>query len=187
MASVDELDLTTHCAEAVARLHELKINLLAIDFDLTMIDIHTGGVWKGSATELATHVRPFFKQFVTEAHNSNPNIKIAIVTFSPQVRHIHQVLRITFPDFYDCIPIRGRDKSWTYEGNGCREGKQSFIASAAAELSEHFKGEEFCKAGTLLIDDDANNIKVALGDGTRAIWLNPYKPNDLIENLRNLV
>lgn len=181
----DESDLHTLCTEAVSRLNQLKINFLAIDFDLTMIDVHTGGTWKGTSMELASHVRPLFKQLVTEAA-VNGGIKIAIVTFSPQVRNIGDVLKVTFPDFHDSIPIRGRDKSWTYEGGGSREGKQAYMASAAEELGSIFPGEDFTKNSTLLIDDDVNNIKIALKDGVRAIWLHPANPYDLLENIRTL-
>jgi len=185
MSLLGESELDTLCSEAVSRLNQLKINFLAIDFDLTMIDVHTGGIWKGTSMELASHVRPILKQLVTEAA-VNGGIKVAIVTFSPQVRNISDVLKATFPDFYDRIPIRGRDKSWTYDGGGSREGKQAYMASAAEELGSFFPGEDFTKNSTLLIDDDANNIKIALKDGVRAIWLHPGKPCDLLENIRTL-
>ncbi len=58
------------------------INFLALDFDQTVIDIHTGGRFTGSSSELASHVRPIFSSLVNAAHEAG--IKIAIVTFSPQ-------------------------------------------------------------------------------------------------------
>ena len=58
------------------------INLLAVDFDLTLIDVHTGGCWVGSAAALASRVRPCMKRILDEALNSG--IHVAVVTFSPQ-------------------------------------------------------------------------------------------------------
>jgi len=162
----------------------VKINFLAIDFDQTIIDIHTGGVWKGTASELATHVRPIFSCLINASLRQN--IKVAVVTFSPQVLFIEKVLEATFPEFFDCIPIRGRDCSWSYRGSGSKEGKQSHMASAVEELEARYPDIEISKNTSLLIDDDANNIKIALHDGMRAIWLNPNKPSRLLDDLLNL-
>ena len=61
----------------------MGINLLAIDFDLTLVDVHTGGSWIGSATALASQARPIVKQLVDEALGAG--IYVTVVTFSPQV------------------------------------------------------------------------------------------------------
>ena len=53
-----------------------------------------------------------------------------------------------------------------------KEGKQPYMASAATEFQVRYPGEDFSKTRTILIDDDRNNILMALQDGTRAIWLN---------------
>ena len=50
--------------KAVNRIQEVNINFLAIDFDQTFIDIHTGGVWQGTLDELVVHVRPEFRDLV---------------------------------------------------------------------------------------------------------------------------
>ena len=69
--------------------HIVGINFLAIDFDQTIIGIHTGGAWKGSVQELTTYVRPIFKNLIKEAHAAS--LKVAIVTFSPQIGFIREV------------------------------------------------------------------------------------------------
>lgn len=147
-----------------------------------MISIHTGGVWQGSALELSEHARPVFVAFISQAMKRN--IRVAICTFSPQTRHIAEVLRILFPHNYQCIIIRGRDQSWTYEGNGMKNGKQPYIASAATELQVRYPTQVFEKTTTILIDDDQSNVKLALDDGTRAIWFN--KDDDDFQILENL-
>ena len=37
------------------------------------------------------------------------------------------------------------------------------------------------------MDDDANNIKVALREGVRAVWLNPGEPEKLEEHMQQLL
>uniref|UniRef100_A0A7S4UPU6 Uncharacterized protein n=1 Tax=Ditylum brightwellii TaxID=49249 RepID=A0A7S4UPU6_9STRA len=81
--------LLSQCEEAVTRLIELKINFLAIDFDQTIVDVHTHGQWKGSAHELSTHVRPLFQHLIPAAITAD--IKVAVVTFSPQCGQIKDV------------------------------------------------------------------------------------------------
>ena len=63
------------------------------------------------------------------------------------------------------------------------------MASAVEELSrgEEGAGRVITRGTTLLVDDDANNIKVALAEGVRAIWLNPKNSEKLIQNVTELL
>ena len=149
---------------------EMFLGATSFPSDLSGWDVSTV-VWKGRIDELCTHVRPLFRQLIVTAHSAN--MKIAIVTFSPQVNHIIEVLETHFPSFASEILIRGRDHSWAYEGNGMKAGKQPFMASAAEEFEEKYPNIEITRNTTLLVDDDANNIRLALKDGVRAIWFNP--------------
>eukprot|EP00984_Skeletonema_dohrnii_P003260 scaffold1079_cov138-Skeletonema_dohrnii-CCMP3373.AAC.3 len=171
------------CSAAVDKLIECGINFLAIDFDQTMIDVHTGGRWQGTALELTEHMRPVFLHLVPEA--TNRNIRIAICTFSGQTKHIREVMEYAFPNIAELIVIRGNDKTWEYHGNGFKRGKQQHMASAAEELlAEQALGvTDVTKATTLLIDDDPKNIRMSLKDRTRAIWFNPKEPNELLDNI----
>lgn len=74
------------------RLSNLKI--IALDFDQTIVSIHTSGFWRESAEKLAEYVRPSFQYLITELLK-NENLCIAIVTFSPQKDLIKDVLRIS--------------------------------------------------------------------------------------------
>lgn len=103
---------------------------------------------------------------------------MAVVTFSPQVGFVQEVLRTHFPSFADQIIIRGRDGSWNYEGGGSRGGKQQFMSSAVEELQHRHPDVDFRRGATVLIDDDRNNIRIAMMDGTRAVWLNPLQPEE---------
>jgi hypothetical protein len=157
---------------------------LAIDFDQTMIDIHTGGRWTGTIEELATHVRPYFPDFLKAALRAD--IFVAIVTFSPQVDFIRGVLeQMLGRNLCHRIPIRAGGQ-FSYHGMGMRQGKQAHMASAVEELEGHH-GVEITKQTTLLIDDDFKNVQTALRDGVRAVWLNPRQSNVVLHDIFELV
>ena len=155
-----------------------------MDFDQTVIDIHTGGRFPGTSSELATHVRPLFSQLIKLAHGAG--MRISIVTFSPQVDIIQEVLEIHFAAFAHEIIIRGRDRSWNYEGNGMKSGKQPFMASAVEEFLTKNPDVVITKRTTLLVDDDPSNIQKSLDDGVRGILFNPRRSNNLIGDILSM-
>lgn len=171
--------------KAIQQLKQVGINLLAIDFDQTIIDIHTYGRWTGTMEELKEHVRPEFRQLLNAAMESD--LQVAIVTFSKQVALVKEIIEtVVGADQAARIPVRGGDRTWTYNGVGSREGKQAHIASAVEELEQ--SGEiEIAKQTTVLIDDDRKNIRISIKDGVRAIWFNPDKPHHLFRDLARLV
>lgn len=65
--------------------------LIAIDFDATIIQVHTYGIWSGDASALAAHVRPVFVALLQTAVPMD-NVTVAVVTFSGQVGLIREVL-----------------------------------------------------------------------------------------------
>lgn len=155
-----------------------------MDFDQTIISIHTGGRFKGSIAELSSYVRPLFIDLIRLAYANG--IKIAVVTFSPQVDHIARVLENLFPEFAHEIVIRGRNGSFHYEGNGMKQGKQPFMASACEELLTKNREMNISKNTTLLVDDDSNNIRLALSDGVRAILFLPDQSHKLIQDILSM-
>jgi hypothetical protein len=224
--------------DIIARIQSLDINFLAIDFDLTFIDKHSGGRHTGTVHELIPHVRPIIVDLITSALQTG-TIHVAIVTYSKQAKLIRSLLESVFGiDMATKIVIRGSDKSWKYEGQGCKEGKQPHMASAVEEILHNLLNHdnvienhatttsgsdndnrnhntstttttatttaasttittntntntntiEITKRTTILIDDDDRNIRIALKDGTRAVWFNPKQPpEELYINLMNLV
>jgi hypothetical protein len=176
---------TNAVGDSIKRLQELGVNFLAIDFDLTILDVHTGGRWSGTLDELLGHVRHEFRQLIVAARQNG--IRVAVVTFTSQVVFVKGVLEaILGPEEAAWIPIRGNDRSWSYQGAGCRDGKQAHIASAVEEL-ENAGQADITKTTTVLIDDDRRNVHHALADGVRAIWFNPDKPHHLLQDLARLV
>ncbi len=80
-----------------------------------------------------------------------------------------------FPGVGHNVIIRGNDDSWLYEGAGDLRGKQRHLASAAEEIvkSQHIN---ITRKSTLLLDDDTQNVKIALLNRVPAIKLCPENP-----------
>ncbi len=174
-------------SQALAKLKELGINFLALDFDQTILDVHTRGRWEGTLEELYPHVRPVFAHLI-EAAVQDDEMHVAIVTFTRQIHFVRGVLdQIVGPEASQHIPIRGGDRSWDYRGSGSLHGKQPHMASAVEELESRNPGLQVSRNTTLLIDDDQQNIRHALKNSTRAIWFNPDKPHMLLQNIMKLV
>eukprot|EP00953_Heterococcus_sp_UTEX-ZZ885_P031895 16689-Heterococcus_DN1.PRE.7 len=118
-------------------MHSTQINLVAVDFDMTMVDVHTGGRWQSGEAELAQRIRPFFRAFIPKA--AEHGLHVAVVTFSEQTKLIRSVLRAAFGKVIAAnIVVRGSDATWSYEGVGSKAGKQQHIASAVEELTMTF-------------------------------------------------
>ena len=153
------------------------IRLLALDWDLTVLKIHTKNKWWGPAEELAKHIRPLFKHLMEQAIAAE--ITVAIVTFSEQTRYIRDALTHCLPNGGAGIIIRGGDGSWdstdifnTYfdrdlvtnddEDPGHNAyGKLPHLASAMREVERRTSGMSIERDDILLVDDDNRNIMIA--------------------------
>jgi len=174
--------------KAIRKCKKLEIEFLALDFDQTILEIHTGGHWKGTAHELLPHVRPMFRELIPAALDEG--IHVAVVTFSTQIDTIRYILDQITDHRGAEIPIRGGfggNKTFNYEGNGSVAGKQAHMASAVEELEARNMGLRLKRASTLLIDDDKANIRHALENGVRAIWLDPDNSSQVLKDMRRLV
>ena len=83
--------------EVVSNLIGKGIKVLALDFDKTIVDVHTAGVWRGGSAKLAEHVRPCFKALIEAALDSKEEIFVSVVTYSMQPSLIHEVLKCAIP------------------------------------------------------------------------------------------
>lgn len=173
---------------AIQRLRQLGVNLLALDFDETLISIHTHGRWQRSLEELSCTVRPEFKDLVRAAIASS-DIHVAIVTLSCQPNFVRGVLEsLVGAEQAAKIPVRGGDlTTWSYTGQpgSSQKGKQAHLASVLEELQQRHQTCD--KSTTLLIDDDYRNIRIALKDGVRAIWFDPSNPQNLLHDIVKMV
>lgn len=154
-------------ARYVDHIVSLGIKLVAIDFDKTLVDVHTEGKWTESADKLAKRVRSKLRE-VIESSLRNGYLKVAIVTQSSQTDLIRKVLKKSLKEDASKIIIRGQDKSWEKIEGVPRGGKQQHIASVMKELRERHKMTLESKE-VLLIDDDSYNTGVAMCFGVKAV------------------
>lgn len=106
----------------VQKLLSLSIKLVAVDFDQTIINIHTRGNWQFTSKSLVSRVRPSFKQFFMTMLNSS-DLHVAVVTHSPQIPLIREVLEQALPDCDTSrIHYRGTDGKWKEVKGITKEG-----------------------------------------------------------------
>lgn len=143
----------------VERLKREGIKLIAVDFDMTLISVHTGGMWMFTPRPLASKVRPGFPEFLTEVLKKG--LFVAIVTFSPQIGLIRDILKIILSEVdAEKICIRGNTSDWKPSPTSRKEGKLSHIESAAKHFYKTSK-VKIKQHEVLLLDDDDDNLRVA--------------------------
>ncbi|XP_077986735.1 uncharacterized protein LOC144441080 [Glandiceps talaboti] len=146
--------------QIIRQLQCKGVKVLALDFDETILKVHTFGSWTRSASLLAQHVRPSMVSLISQALEDG--LHVCVVTFSGQISLIRDVLQLTLPRTRDVskILIRGSTSDWNAVLDIPNEGKLQHIASAVAELSVQHKmtiePEQVC-----LLDDDNNNVDTA--------------------------
>ncbi|CAB3997940.1 Hypothetical predicted protein [Paramuricea clavata] len=143
----------------VDRLIHDGIKMVAVDFDLTLVSVHTNGSWMFTARPLASRIRPGFPEFLSEVLRKG--LWLAVVTFSPQVDLVRDVLRTVLSEKdMERICIRGNTSDWKPYPSCRKEGKQSHIESAAKYFYKASK-MKIKPQEVLLFDDDDENIRVA--------------------------
>ncbi|DBA04871.1 TPA: hypothetical protein N0F65_006873 [Lagenidium giganteum] len=184
---MEEEELLRVAADIVRKLIGAGIKLLAIDFDATLLSIHTSGRWEYSAVELCPYVRPLFLALIRVA--SEAGIHVSVVTFSPQVALIREVLHICFGDaIAEHVIVRADEASWSVAQSDLidflpiwhtrspqpldRSCKLPYVISAALEASR-WSGESILNSNTLLLDDDPQNVRIANDHGIIAIFFDP--------------
>lgn len=158
-------------ARAWVRNHKASIRLLAVDFDLTCIDINTNGMWPGTASQLALHFRAPIREAMLEGIQQG--MKLAVVTFSGQKELIRQVLQEALGDGAAHVMVRaGMPHLVGSSGLGHSRNKQGHILSVMEELAQRH-GEFLEMSQVMLVDDDFTNVADARGSGCVAAWFNP--------------
>lgn len=161
-------------SDLVAELNQKRIKLLAIDFDQTLLTIHTGGMWKGGVAKLLEHVRPSVIQLIEAALlDPNSSIWVSIVTYSMQPWLIRELLNQAIPNGNTSrIIVRGNTPDWTRKGTSWQLGKEEHISSVVTELYNRshaiIKPEHI-----LLLDDDPKNVEIAKSFQHQAFQVDP--------------
>lgn len=85
--------------QIVACLQTKGIKLVAIDFDNTLLSIHTSGYYQGTVDNLIEHIRSTFYyliQAILDSPAFGESLHICIVTFSSQEQLIRKLLQLAF-------------------------------------------------------------------------------------------
>ena len=176
---------TLECRKMRQYVEQHNIELVAIDFDKTIVDIHTGGRWKHSPKRLSKHVRPSFRCFLSyclfqrqrSQQRSQKQKKrripvIAIATFSEQTKLIQQVLQMVLLErgggdtaaveqMTTIIPVFGGGAEEEIQ-QGYEKGKQSQLFLAM----KHFNHERQKLKTLTKADDDDEAIAIATTSST---------------------
>ena len=163
-----------------------------MDFDLTIVDIHTGGRWRGPAKELATeHIRPEMKCLINTSIDTDGLLKPAIASFSAQPHLIQEVISIALPKAKNMTIVGGRNRSerdgkstqlqaitLAYNNNNDQSNQNTTTITNNSRL--------LSAANMILIDDDKSNVKTAKEGGYYAIWFDLKNPKDLFGDILQL-
>ncbi|OQR93912.1 ATP-binding Cassette (ABC) superfamily [Achlya hypogyna] len=194
---VDDVEAAARLAdETVAMLVQIGCRLVCIDFDATFVKVHTNGEWPHTAAELVPHVRAYFR-ILCPLLTEKTQLTVAVVTFSPQLELIQEVLRLCFePSVANRIIVRCNDTSWCVLRSEAekftgieaqhlhldRKSKVSYVVSAGlaacklqqADPANYFILHQAIKsADTLLIDDCADNVAIASQCGIPGLHFDP--------------
>jgi len=173
----------------VKSLAAADVKLVCLDFDLTLINMHTGGRWWGGAKTLARNIRPIFQIMIPEALRGG--IEVCVVTMTRQTALVADVLKNGLPCDVSRIEIRGGEHGMLVNQVGeaekvCFEGshKRRHINSILHARRER-NGDELAPQQILLVDDDIFNVEEARGSKNRAVVFNPDDPMEVVSSLHS--
>ncbi|KAK3803221.1 hypothetical protein RRG08_013804 [Elysia crispata] len=186
------------------------IKLLAVDFDKTLIDIHSRGVWDDGLSKLASHVRPCMRDMLEAAIHKG--VFVAIVTYHRQDWLIKELLQKILPkkvakqiyvqantaEFLQRQRAEARGSS-NDQTQGASEvggilrfigpdwkGKEAHISSVIAEISNDHK-VTVKKEEILLMDDDIDNIRIAITCGHLAFQVQETVDYDSFDSFQTML
>ncbi|KAK2187242.1 hypothetical protein NP493_172g02043 [Ridgeia piscesae] len=167
----------------ISTLVRKGVRVLALDFDKTIVSVHTKGYWRQTTPKLAEYVRPCFRALL-EAAISECDIYVSVVTYSMQPQLIRDVLLRVLPHSdISRVVIRTNAEDWAQK-QVTFLGKQQHIAWLVTELfnRDHvmIQAHEI-----LLLDDDIKNVQLAEEFGHQAYEVPEDVTLDLISEFVN--
>lgn len=195
--------INTNSSLEVVRLCKLKVRIVILDLDQTLLDTHTGGRSQLSGEILARHIRPVFRVLIPKLLEQN--IPIGIATFSPQEDLVKEMLLSAFPqvEFEKNVFVRGRRAEDMGQGSNHDSAAFDVIPMNEVSDADHGKrkhiqcildrvpaGKHFAPGHILFVDDDENNVTSARIDGHRVVqyrvsWGPDLLLNSCLKALRN--
>ncbi|KAL7669142.1 hypothetical protein ACOME3_009809 [Neoechinorhynchus agilis] len=152
----------------VRAFREEGIRLIAIDFDNTLVGIHTSGIWPetpNAVVQLANAVRPVFKVLIPTLINNG--FYVAVVTFSTQSELIKASIVECFQRVLPIL-VQGSDFGVFSGFSVSMAGKERHINMVANHIMSLYN-DRLGSSEILLIDDNYNNVDVARQYGHKAI------------------
>ncbi|XP_052072407.1 uncharacterized protein LOC127710520 [Mytilus californianus] len=150
----------------VNAMHKQGIRLLAMDFDQTLISIHSGGRWKETIENLVKEVRPCMKDLIPACLEKG--IYVAIVTYSAQSWLIKDLMKNLYDRDALKIVVRGNTSDFLERNNYEINGKEAHIADVLTSLYKN-RHEIIKPNEVILFDDDTDNTKEAKKFGHWAV------------------
>ncbi|XP_052801924.1 uncharacterized protein LOC128232424 [Mya arenaria] len=150
----------------VSSLQKKGIQLVAVDFDQTLISFHSGGMWKDDVGKLVAKVRPAIRDLIQTSLDRD--INVCIVTYFMQPWVIKDLLqRIFRRSDAEKILVQANTASFREKHNNEFLGKEAHIASILTELYKkaHLK---IRPEQVILFDDDKDNTDTAVRFGHMA-------------------
>lgn len=101
--STRKRDREVGIALLTTNLQKKGIQLVAVDFDQTLITFHSGGVWKDNIEKLVAKVRPCMRDLIQTCLDRD--IKVCIVTYFTQPWVIRELLQKLFKRYGACKKV----------------------------------------------------------------------------------
>jgi hypothetical protein len=117
----------TKARNIVLNFQRKNIKLIAIDFDKTLVSIHTNGYYQGTIENLIDHLRSTFHYLIQEILDSpsfGQTLHLSIVSFSSQEQLIRKLLQLAFKTSYVdfirkgnffCLLFKGKSMELSYD------------------------------------------------------------------------
>ena len=181
--------MTRFIDSTISNLKSQQIKLICIDFDNTLISIHTYGKWKDNPKKLVKYVRPIFIKFIKKCIQRK--INIAIVSFSPQEQVIRTVLNNIFGKQSKKILIKTTNQKYKPDKIFCKINRKKLILKRKVPMILSVCNKIYKKKKIiimphqiLLIDDDYNNINIAKKSGFKTYLFNRYSEKNIMSDLQ---
>ncbi|CAF1397808.1 unnamed protein product [Rotaria sordida] len=177
--------------DIVLCLQRKNIKLIAIDFDNTLLSIHTSGYYKGTAENLLEHIRSTFLYFIQEILDSPAfcqTLHLCIVSFSSQEQLIRKLLELAFKTSKtDRIIIRCNTPEFISNINEKNFlGKEYHLSSVVTEIATK-RNKTIKPNEILLLDDDIRNILIAEKFGHKVLEIRDHISLDILKDFANNV